>query len=126
MRDFDICESPTDSTPRLAQILWRPSVFANAMIPAPEEAAKAIGRGPDPNQHAARIRPHLRPGIGEVYVQQIRPDMAVPLHRVGERRTDPPARLVAPASAHPRINERLARNVVHRRGCIALQGRAAA
>lgn len=59
-----------------AQILPRPKDFAalQQLVPK-QDIADSVACGPDPDKHAAQIRPYLDAGVDEVYVSQIGPDM---------------------------------------------------
>jgi G6PDH family F420-dependent oxidoreductase len=58
-----------------AQILPRPKDFAALMsLVTPEQVAETVTAGPDPDEHAAKVRKYVDADIDEVYVQQIGPD----------------------------------------------------
>jgi G6PDH family F420-dependent oxidoreductase len=61
---------------QLAQILPRPTDFAEAMTLVPaEKVGDAITCGSDPDQHVTQLRSYVEAGVNEVYVQQIGPDL---------------------------------------------------
>jgi G6PDH family F420-dependent oxidoreductase len=61
---------------QLAQTLPRPTDFEAAMSLIDRETARRhFAAGPDPERHLETLRPYIRAGADELYVQQIGPDL---------------------------------------------------